>query len=527
MTTDTKFDFLAASYKLKEHVNRIVKNRTFTVTGDASHLSIAHILTEIDDIDKPRKYDFQDVDVNERNVLRSLNRFINYIVQSSDPEEKVEQAIAGNTAIVLDAPYDCRCYDCGEKIHMTILGNTIHLSGEQECKSNRVFSVEVDFPTGEIVFDDWPARFSEATDAGLMTEDGGSVNYLVGQRAHTEGFVPYQVFHHYVGNSCPSWYYNESDSSIRIGGGSYDEDTDELTLDASLTEKGSFCTDLWWVTMLDRKFYDIMMSKLPENPDKQYYKKDLNIAHIKPGRYRFTCYSALSDDYNNPVYATAEWIGEASDFVPSYEVFNEGESIMSVADAVAFEMDARYKDVKIHPETVKFAMFDYVFNTIGNGIKSKGDFYSQYKISEGTEVPEYVGHYEVEPDFKNPYPCFKKQYSLVYNLDLTELPEDWIDNLIWFYSKCKEYFLAGASDYSYAYPKSDNERETQSFEKAIANLKKDGMTEEEHYAAVSKAYECEYNGDLHEFRLLRWEKEKVRCLDFIDDTIKILSCYKE
>lgn len=46
------------------------------------------------------------------------------------------------------------------------------------------------------------------------------------------------------------------------------------------------------------------------------------------------------------------------------------------------------------------------------------------------------------------------------------------------------------------------------------------MTKEEFHAAVSKAYNLEYNGDTKEFIKAGWEKEKVRIKEFLDETLE-------
>lgn len=110
-----------------------------------------------------------------------------------------------------------------------------------------------------------------------------------------------------------------------------------------------------------------------------------------------------------------------------------------------------------------------------------------------------------------------KEYSTIYSIPLNELPTDWLEGVLWYYSECKTYFENGAEGYSYAYPSKQNRDED--LNKHVNAMRKEGMSDEDFYAAVSKAYEVEFTGDLPDFWTRRWNKEKARILAFIADTM--------
>jgi hypothetical protein len=318
---DTEEDFTPDAFKrirelggaLKNHIRKIVEDRSIVLTGDTDHMSIDYIINnELKNIDEPRKYDFEPKNVHEQDLLRSLQRIIPDIFIPENIES-LERAIRGEEEFHVRGGYESRCYDCAKTLNLAFKGNKVHIFGDAKCEHNNKFTVEIDFPSGEVVFDDWPDRFSEAAKAGLFNDkDKESINYLRGQRKRTDGYAAQGIFHHCVGNTSPRLFYGNKTAQIQIGGGTYNEKTGKTTV-KGLKKVGEFCTDLWWVTMIDKQAYEAMIAKLPVERDKGYYKKKLEVATIKPGRYRFTCMSPTGnngEDEYGFTYATAEWIGE-------------------------------------------------------------------------------------------------------------------------------------------------------------------------------------------------------------------------
>lgn len=504
---------------VKKHLTDIINNRSIVLTGDTGHLTIDYLInTLFANIDQPKKYEWQKDDVNVEEFMNSLMRYIpDWSVKVK--YDDVQKALAGDKWVTLEGNYDSKCYDCAEHLFLSFKGNEVKIGCDSACSNNRKYTIEVDFPTGVVVYDDWPARFSEARDAGFISErDGTSINYLKGQRERTDEYAAQQIVHHSVGNSCPTFYVNSTNNTIQIGGGTYNEETDAYDIDAGFTDVGSFCTDLWWVTMLDKQFYDAIVSKLPKKRNKKYYKKELNTTTIKPGRYRFTCNSRKDDEDNTP-YMTGEWIGECSDFVPAFDIMSDNR-MMTLDEAVADNL-RRYtlsKDVDGNLESAKFNFLDHVFNVIGNGISSKGEFFSRFSVKNDTVI-EPLAPSDKPASKKKPYPNFKKEYSLIYEMPVTDIPTDWLEGVLWYYEECKVYFLNGAEDYYHAYPnKNDTLHE-------VIERVREGRTESEWHEYVSKIYcggRCEFTGDYEDWRTRCWAKEKDETIAFIDQTLTLI-----
>lgn len=536
--------------KLRDYLIKIVKDRSIVLTGDTGHMSIAHIIdTMLADIDKPRKYDFQDVDVHEKDVYEALVRIGVNASQLIVPytEEQLDAAIAGTAPLTFQIKnYDgYKCYDCTAPLRLTINGFGVHIDAATPCENNKLFSVEIDFPTGEVVFGDWPDRFSEAKAEGILVDDNEeSINYIKGQRQSTDNYATKQIFHHSVGNSSPSWYYNKDTQEIRIGGeivAEEPEDEDEEwdedgVVPEGFEKQGYFCTDLWWVTMLDKKFYDQIIALIPGPRPKNGWEKDVEIGHVAPGRYRFTCYGDTgSDDYGSgKPYATAVRIGDCSGEEPNY---SPGADKIALTAEQAILMSAAKYPILYNGEYehVKFCVLDQVFNVLGNGINSKGDFIEHYTVKATTVIPTEFKLVEGDrPDKwgfeRQPYPNFDKKYSLVWRVrSLDFLDDTWIDAAIWFYNECKEYFKGDAANYSYAYPNkrknTDGESEVKQFTKIIGNLFKEGMTTQQHWDAVTNHFigDTEYKGDVEDYLQRRWIDAKVGYIKFIDETLAKLA----
>lgn len=124
-----------------------------------------------------------------------------------------------------------------------------------------------------------------------------------------------------------------------------------------------------------------------------------------------------------------------------------------------------------------------------------------------------------------PYPNFKPRYSLLYHVKLDELDDSWLHAGIEFYGHCREYFNSPLCEgYSGAWP-SDPKKQARlvgDYEKAIARSTVGIDDQAEQWAAISKAYETPYEGDVPLFIQARWSKEKDRIEAFIESTIAML-----
>lgn len=512
--TDRFTENLRIELMLKQHVSKIITERSIVITGDTNHLSIDFIInTQFRDIDKPRKYDFQEENYHEIEFARSISRALPQMAFSLPfTKEQAEAAIAGTATLVLmKKGYDGhKFYDCGEAIRVSICGNAIHLDCAKECAKNEEYSVEIDCPSGEFVFADWPDRFSEASDAGYITKEDFDINYLYGIRQSSESMAKQGILHMFVGNTCPQLHINPKNNRIRIGG----------KKPKNYDDAGSFCTDLWWVTMIDKSRYDAIMAKLPKTRDKGYYKKEVNTAKVAPGRYRFTAVKSRDvnrDDYGR-LFVKAQRIGDCAPLGAIPEPLSDKRLLTpdEVIAAATHRHKTLYTGETFH---VKFRTLDHIFNVLGNGLKSKGDFYTNYAVPADTPVndamlPETEGEREPNQKMKlNPYPNYEARYSLLGRGDIIEaLTDEWLVAAEWFYDQSIIYFENGAEGYHRGYPITDSARA--SWVKSLADHRKPEWTDEEYYASVTKNWESPYNGDLDAFLITKWEKEKAKIIAF-------------
>lgn len=526
---DDAMDMLAFGLArvFRKYVVELAKARLLTITGDTTHMSVRSKIELMENIDKPRKYDFQKEDVNEQAVISMLEHYglPEYDMRLADRTKlTTERAIAvlkGEEAITVSLGYNGTCYDCGDKMLVTINGTNLHYTAVNgACKSNAIFDIEIDFPTGEIVFGDWPDRFSEIAAAGMLPTKSFDINTMMGCRQSTEAYMPYQVFHHFVGNTSPTWYYNKDTKQIQIGT-TYIEGTeendweDEYLAPEGSDEKGSFCTDLWWVTMLDKQYYDEMLALLPGKRDNSFYEKDVETATVEPGRYRFTAYSRSEDDSVN---AIAVRIGDCSGVPPKRDNM-AGRRIMTPMEKVVMDV-WKYNKKQITEAWAQVRVestLDHLFNVIGNGIRSKAEFLDYVSIGEDEEVPKFA-----DPDGKvystthSYYPNFQKQYSTIYQMDVADIPTVWLEAAEGFYTRALSYFESGAEGYYHAFPNDKDDLHE------VIERVREGRTESEWHKYVSETYgwaKCEFTGDYEDWRIRCWAKEKAGVIDFITETI--------
>lgn len=250
---------------------------------------------------------------------------------------------------------------------------------------------------------------------------------------------------------------------------------------------------------------------------------------------------------------------------------------------------AVYQSINMHPslyasqgiDIAKLRIYDHIFNVIGNGIRDTEEFI-EYMQDDGKDVQKpaakylsgerlYFGYTEVEefgsaerkisfgksgsmlhevftetektdhPEVKkwvgfnpvdkfNPYPNFKKEYSTVWQIDTSILTPEWIEEIIWFYRKCEEFF-DGPDSHEYhcaipIEPKALNNR-INDYEKWFPKYKKETSTQEEYWAAITEAYKTEYRGDTLDFIKRRWKAEHARIREFIAETISMLEGLKK
>lgn len=231
-------------------------------------------------------------------------------------------------------------------------------------------------------------------------------------------------------------------------------------------------------------------------------------------------------------------------------------------------------------DDAKFKYFDHIFNVLGNGYRDLNEFIDGHWIGEHNEhllasfpskyigsqplytvytkarkigniaIPEYDSaidglyteseltelddvattvqanlKFSSEPPFPVPYPNFIKDYSMVWRMDMSKLDSSWTQAAIWYYEKVREFFNSDKTSYYHGALPTDIKQKSRlisDYEKNFERYNKDGMTQDEFFAAISENYELTYDGNTEEFIIARWNKELERINLFIDETIDML-----
>lgn len=257
---------------------------------------------------------------------------------------------------------------------------------------------------------------------------------------------------------------------------------------------------------------------------------------------------------------------------------NMHKNVMTADEAFAVSFNQSPElHLKDSIENSKLKYLDQMFNVIGNGIRDKAEFIQHISFTAEskhlTEIPSkyfdgsslFRAYNAVEciDDFKMPvfgsdidglftedeinnmpevaytrqlkdskrfspvvpYPNFKKQYSLVWRLDLKEFDSSWVESAIFFYTAMKEFFESdNAHLYHDAVPNNNIQLQNliAQYEKSFEKYKKPDQTTQEYYAALGEAYGVQYKGDTLDFIQRRWEKQKESIHQFIEETLAML-----
>lgn len=155
---------------------------------------------------------------------------------------------------------------------------------------------------------------------------------------------------------------------------------------------------------------------------------------------------------------------------------------------------------------------------------SLGEVFAEAEKMDHPEVKYWVG-FDVANKFV-PYPNFKREYSIVWNIDTSLLTNEWITEIIWFYRKCEEFFDGPtAHEYHLALPANPKKLEARikEQEKSFERYKKENMSTADYWNVITENWKCEYRGDTLDFLQRRWQKEHERIRAFITETIEMLN----
>lgn len=117
-----------------------------------------------------------------------------------------------------------------------------------------------------------------------------------------------------------------------------------------------------------------------------------------------------------------------------------------------------------------------------------------------------------------PYPNFDEKYSTIYQCpSFLSLHPSFIEAAIEFYEYVKEWLVDNESKYHYAFP-CDTEQKTEKRTKDITL----NMAKYKTWDEISEAYGTEYKGDVYQFQVDRWARDKERIFQFLEKTLEML-----
>lgn len=262
--------------KIKDFIVSCIRNENYDiVTDDDSHRDVLYFADR-----HHLEYVF-----NEYNPLVSLvEKMVGSTILFDKYEDTLptfDEFINGKSFFARGMRYGDVCNDCMKRMHLSFrkINDTkkieIKFHYEGKCENNRDFTVDVSFPSGRIVFSDWPKYFGAFEGEGFPAFD---INYTKGIRKTTEAFAQRNIAHFFVGNSCPSLMYDEQMGSLDIFVGGESNIVGAKNL-------GMFITDLWWATIMDAEEYERKIAELGEDAKENWHKD--SFAEIEPGTYRF------------------------------------------------------------------------------------------------------------------------------------------------------------------------------------------------------------------------------------------------
>ena len=212
------------------------------------------------------------------------------------------------------------CNECGENISYAFNGKEIvpvKLSENRDeifnCKVNKTeLEFEIDFPTGNLLCADSIPYMREVMEYLNLDEQAHTLNSTKGTYERIENYASVNMFHIYVGNTCPTlWLNNDTlavGNSIEPNIEPDDEENELKPLGKDSKDIAFICTDLWWATIVDEEIYKSLLVKVYGEEEgiikfnNIQNMKDVKASHrIKPGKYKCT-YNKFSDDIYNESY---------------------------------------------------------------------------------------------------------------------------------------------------------------------------------------------------------------------------------
>lgn len=212
-----------------------------------------------------------------------------------DMKSRIEAGLPLNSdlefPVVMESSYSFQCGRCGKMPTVTIYEDRIEF--EDDHVEPQAFSVDIDFPTGDMVFNDtYPDCFEHGDFDG---------NTVAGVQECSEAMAKQGLMYFFVGNSCPA-VWKEGDT-IYVG---------SLPEDQWDDRNGSICTDLWWASFVDPN--TVLNRDCDAQKEVDHMREKGGSLKVTPGTYRCTSYYHLGGlDYSETekqVFCKLELINE-------------------------------------------------------------------------------------------------------------------------------------------------------------------------------------------------------------------------
>jgi hypothetical protein len=193
------------------------------------------------------------------------------------------------------------CGECGERVDIWWTGEMFeikphnrqrkYVADNSPCSESggiKDYSVEIDVPSGRLVFANDFRRFVPEADKDRY------VNYNSEIKLTVQDYAESNMFHAFVGNSCPSVYVDMFDI-INVGN-MFDPDEEMGMENFDLGKhKGSICTDLWWFSATDYEYLKKRGAEQDIDDDAIDDWIEVSI-DVEPGRYRMKVYATPAAD---------------------------------------------------------------------------------------------------------------------------------------------------------------------------------------------------------------------------------------
>ena len=279
--------------------------------GEGHRTSFSHAWNQL--VDKKKK--------NDWNYITGM--FNNFIVrqtmhydESAITDDVVTKKYEETTKYITDGNFrrfalsndGCSCVDCAQKFHITMenwkpsfnifaklengKADMSKFVKPESCLPEGVVELNVNFPTGELLLQDWfkIPEFNAIVEYKGLDEHSQerSINYAKGRIISTTEYAEkFNFISISVGNSSPTIYQNNDDIILGHVNGDL-EDPDE----GKYKDKGYVCTDYWGVTIIDKQtLIDIISTTegdKAKNIVEDYLKTEsVQTINVTPGEYNF------------------------------------------------------------------------------------------------------------------------------------------------------------------------------------------------------------------------------------------------